>query len=129
MAHLKWYFDTDDELNRILVRTTRVNRETLLIANWIGAVGWSRLSVHHANNIDDPRADSKVSVSRGTVDAFANLDDPDGGAMAIAKFLGIFSPWAFNGTGAAPKEGAPWYSERKRGKRKKKLRKGYGKKK
>lgn len=118
MAHIVWYGD-EDATNRILVRSTGVKFETLLIANWIGAIASTRLAAHHANNADDPRADSSVSVSRGSVDAFVNLEDPDGGAMAIAKLLGIFSPYGFDGTGAAPA-----------GKRKKrKLRKGYGKKK
>lgn len=119
MVDIDWYGD-EDTTNRILVRSTGVKFETLLIANWIGAIAHTRLAAHHANNIDDPRPDSSISVSRGTVDAFVNLDDPDGGAMAIAKLLGIFSPYGFDGTGARPKSSK---------KRKKKLRKGYGKQK
>lgn len=117
MARIEWYYD-DESLNEILVRRPGVRAETLFHANLIGAFAYLRLSAHHQNNLDDPRPDSSVNVSRGTVDAFVNLDDPDGGAMAIAKFLGIFSPYAFNGTGARPPE-----------KKRKKLRKGYGRKK
>lgn len=116
MARIEWYYD-DETLNEILVRRPGIRAETMFHANLIGAIAHVRLAAHHQNNIDDPRPDSSVSVSRGTVDAFVSLDDPDGGAMAIAKFLGIFSPYAFNGTGARPPE------------KKKRLRKGYGKKK
>lgn len=122
MAHLEWYYD-EESLNRVLVRSTSIPRETLMVANLIGAVGATRLAAHHANNADDPRPDSKVSVSRGSVDAFVNLDDADGGATPIAKFLGIFSPYAFNGTGAKPKVSVDSKKPKKR------LRKGYGKKK
>lgn len=116
MARIEWYYD-DETLNEILVRRPGIRAETMFHANLIGAIAHVRLAAHHQNNIDDPRPDSSVSVSRGTVDAFVSLDDPDGGAMAIAKLLGIFSPYAFNGTGARPPE------------KRKKLRKGYGKKK
>lgn len=118
MAHLEWYYD-EETLNQILVRRPSIRAETMFQASLIGALAYMRLQPHHMNNADDPRADSSISVSRGTVDAFVNLDDPDGGAMAIAKFLGLFSPYAFNGTGAKPKPG----------KGKKKLKKGYGKRK
>ncbi|UBI10049.1 hypothetical protein LA324_05420 [Corynebacterium coyleae] len=121
MAHLTWWYD-EEALNRVLVRESSIPKETLLIANWIAAIGAVRLAAHHANNVDDPRPDSSVSVSRGAVDAFANLDDPDGGATPIAKFLGIFSPYGFDGTGAKPKESEGSKKPRKR------LRKGYGKK-
>lgn len=117
MARVEWHYE-DEELNEILVRRKGIREATLFHANLIGAVAFTRLAAHHQNNIDDPRKDSSVSVSRGTVDSFVNLDDSDGGAIPIAKFLGIFSPYAFNGTGARPKGG-----------KKKKLRKGYGKKK
>lgn len=120
MADVEWFYN-DLELNRILVRRGPIKAETMFQANLIAAFGYVRLQAHHMNNADDPRPDSSVSVSRGTVDAFVNLDDPDGGAMAIAKFLGIFSPYAFNGTGARPKDGSP--------KKRKRLRKGYGRKK
>lgn len=103
MAHLEWWYD-DKPLNRILVRSTDVPQETLLAANWIAALGAVKLAAHHANNAHDPRPDSYVDVSRGDVDAFANLNDPDGGAMPIAKFLGIFSPYGFDGSGALPPE-------------------------
>lgn len=116
MARVEWYYD-DESLNEILVRRRGVAAATLFHANLIGAVAYTRLAAHHLNNIEDPRDDASVGVSRGNVDAFVNLDDPDGGAMAIAKLLGIFSPYAFNGTGSRPSEG-----------RRKRLRKGYGKK-
>lgn len=117
MARVEWHYK-DKQLNEILVRRNGVRAATMFQANLIGAIAHTRLAPHHQNNIDDPRPDSSVNVSRGTVDAFVNLDDPDGGAAAIAKFLGIFSPYAFNGTGARPP-----------GKKKKRLRKGYGRKK
>lgn len=122
MAHLEWHYD-EEWLNRVLVRSTSIPSETLAVANQIAAIGAVRLAAHHANNVDDPRPDSSVSVSRGAVDAFANLDDPDGGATPIAKFLGIFAPYGFNGTGAKPKDSGGSKKPKKR------LRKGYGRKK
>lgn len=124
MAHLEWYYD-EETTNRIVVRSSTVNQDTLFTANLIAAIAYSRLAVHHANNYDDPRADSSVSVTAGKVDAFANLDDPDGGALPIALSLGLFAPFAFSG--AIGPERLARTREQKVEKRKR-LGKRYGKK-
>ena len=135
MPHLEWYYKPApkrDPLYQLLVRTTDVPEHTLLWAQRIAAIASTRLAAHHKNNVDDPRPDSSISVSRGSVDAFVNLDDPDGGALPIAWFLGIFSPYAFGGKGPQPKAPSGWYKdvvEGKSKKSKKKLSKGYGKRK
>lgn len=124
MPHLEWYYD-EEKTNRIVVNSSTVNQDTLFTANLIAAVAHSRLAVHHANNLKDPRPDSSVSVTAGKVDAFANLDDPDGGAVPIALSLGLFAPFAFSG--AAGPEKLARTKEQKRKKRKR-LGKRYGKK-
>lgn len=125
MPTLKWYYD-EEGLNRVLVRHSSVDEETLQAANLIAAIASVRLAVHHANNAKDPRPDSSVGVSRGRVDAFVNLDDPDGGAVPIALSLGLFAPFAFFGAGG-PQPLARTKKEKNRKRRSKKLGKHYGK--
>lgn len=55
----------------------------------------AKLAPHHANNAADPRPDSYFTTSQGTVDAFVNFHDPDGGALPIALFLDVFGDAAF----------------------------------
>lgn len=127
MPHLEWYY-SDKVTHQIIVRNSTVNQDTMLMANWIASIGATRLIVHHAHNADDPRPDSSVSVSRGDVDAFANLNDPDGGATPIAKQLGIFAPYAFSGAKGPQALNRP-NKKKGKSKNKKKLGPGYGKKK
>ena len=94
MVQLEWYYD-DESLNRILVRTTSIDKQTLLVANWIAAIGFTKLAAHHAHNAADPRPDSRISVSRGSVDSFANLDaETNAAAASIQKETRAFYPYA-----------------------------------
>ena len=94
MPHLEWYYE-DEELNRILVRSTGVPRVTMENAGIIGAIAASRLATHHANNASDPRPDSSITVTRGDVDAFVNLEAEDEAAAAsIQKEVRAFDPFA-----------------------------------
>lgn len=88
MARLTWYYPetgVDDELYRILVRFPKVGRRTAAEAGKIYAKASAIHAVHHAHNIDDPRADSRIEMERGTrgVDAFVKLVDPDNAALQI----------------------------------------------
>lgn len=88
MAKLIWYYPEtkkDDELYRLLVRFPKVGRRTAAEASKIYAKASAIHAVHHANNIDDPRADSRIEMERGNrgVDAFVKLVDPDNAAFQI----------------------------------------------
>lgn len=93
MAAIKWHYE-DEQFNRILVRTTDVPVETLGEATKIASIATSRLAAHHANNQDDPRPDSSISITRGDVDAFVNLDaDSEAAAASIQKEVRAFAPF------------------------------------
>lgn len=88
MARLVWRYpetEKDDELYEILVRFPKVGLKTAAEASKIYAKASAIHAVHHANNADDPRADSRIEMERGTrgVDAFVKLVDPDEGAFQI----------------------------------------------
>lgn len=102
MADFKWYYperQNDDPLYEVMVRripgiSAAVNRQAGIIA----AESETRLALHKAKNAADPRPGSSISQERGrVVDSFVHLDDPDGGALQIAYFNGIFSRYAFGG--------------------------------
>lgn len=98
MAHLEWYYEErekNDQLHRILSNFPKVGKRNFREAELIGA---KAVSIHtpHARHNDERAAEygegrSSISVTRGTkkVDAFVNLDDPDGGALAIEGKLNI----------------------------------------
>ena len=96
MADLEWYYpetEKDDRLYEILVRRPKIRAKTYREAGIIAAAARSIHSPHARHN--DERAAStgegrsSISVSRGGVDAFVNLDDPDKGALAIEGKLNI----------------------------------------
>ena len=119
MAHLEWYYKPapkDDPLYEIIVRppVSSVRNETFMAANLIGVVAASRLAPHSANNADDPRSDSYVDVTRGSVDAFVNVNaDSEAAAASISKQLGLLSPYHAQGEIKRP--------QKKNNKKKKKL--------
>ena len=98
MADLEWYYpetEKGDRLYQILVRKKAIGVKTRRAAGVIGATARSLHTPHARNN--DRRAAvsgegrSSISVTRGSsgVDAFVNLDDPDGAALAIEGKLNI----------------------------------------
>lgn len=98
MARLEWYYEErekDDQLHRILANFPGVGKRNFREAELIGA---KAVSIHtpHARNNDEQASHrgesrSSINVMRGSkkVDAFVNLDDPDGGALAIEGKLNI----------------------------------------
>lgn len=116
MAHLEWYYD-EETLNKIIVNkpVSKMRDETFMTANLIGVVASTRLAPHHANNVDDPRSDSSVDVTRGSVDAFVNVNaDSEAAAASISKQLGLLAPYHRQGEIKRPKK-------KKNSKKKKKL--------
>lgn len=88
MAKLIWYFPEtkkDDELYRLLVRFPKVGRRSATEASKIYSKASAIHAAHHAHNIKDPRADSRIEMERGDrgVDAFVKLVDPDDAALQI----------------------------------------------
>lgn len=85
MAKVTWY-GGPDETHRRVVRQPGMRAADYAKAQEIAAKANALLAVHHANNAENHTEGESVSyidVSQGTVDAFVNLNDVDGGARGI----------------------------------------------
>ena len=89
MARFKWNWSTESEIYRNIVRRVPgVGASTYAEAQKRTAVAEAIMAPHHANNAPRRKPGDSVSyltTSRGgqRVDAFINLHDADGGALAI----------------------------------------------
>ncbi|MDU3079016.1 MAG: hypothetical protein E7B29_22450 [Mixta calida] len=97
MGKVTWY-DKEKGMNKKILSGSTVREDTYAAAQMLLAVFEARLAPHHANNAHNPGPHSYMDVTRGKVDAFVNLNDADGGAAGIGYKLGIFEPWAWEGS-------------------------------
>lgn len=98
MVRLEWEYPpspVDDEMYRRIVRKNKgIGQRTLREAELIGAIARARLAPHSANAAANRRpgeSPTYITVDRGArgVDAFVNMHDPDGAALAIEGKLKI----------------------------------------
>lgn len=99
MAHAKidWNWDGNEEgtvWNTKVVHAPGVSlkKETYLLALKGQSIASALLAPHKARSDmekPDDHPGSSISVSEGSLDAFVNLEDPDGGAGPIEANLGI----------------------------------------
>lgn len=98
MPKVEWKPKRVKDMNRLIVESTNVPEATHAAADALAEVYEARLAPHHANNAHNPGPHSHINVSRGKVDAFVNLDDAGGDAAYIGYTLGIFDPFAWEGS-------------------------------
>lgn len=96
-AKIDWKWDGNEggtEWNRKVVHAPGVSlkKENYLMALKGQSIASALLAPHKARSNmykPDDHPGSYVTVSEGSLDAFVNLEDPDGGAGAIEADLGI----------------------------------------
>lgn len=86
MANITWYYPEtkkNDKLYEILVRQPGMSAATFTVAEEMSAIAEALLEPHHiknaARNAEGDRSPSSISVTKGSVDSFVNIDDQSDG--------------------------------------------------